>query len=134
MLGPEDIDECPPDELGMVVSLSEMSRHHARAELPRAGERKGAPAEQPEEVRLTRTVRAENGHPLAVEDFEVERAHQAGELELLTGNRADSCPAAGQPHLHLLLRRRRLWRSLLLELFQPGTHRVVLRGHVGGDS
>src|SRR5215470_6064492 len=127
MLGPEEVDKFLPDELGVVMSLSEMSRDHARAELPQPSEWNLAAAEQPEEVRLARTVRAEDGHPLAIEDFEVERSHQAGELKPLTGDRADSRPAAGQPHLHLLLGRRRLRRPLLLELFQAGTHGPVLR-------
>ena len=89
--------------------------------------------QQPQEVRLARPVAPEHGDPLAVEDLEVERLHETGQLELLTGDGSDAGASTLEPHAHVLRHGRRLWRAGLLVLAQPGLHRLVLRRHVGAD-
>ena len=69
----------------------------------------------------------EHGDSLAVEDLEVERLHETGELELLAGDGSDAGASALQPHPDVLRRGRRLRRARLLVLAQPGLHRLVLR-------
>src|SRR3546814_2397151 len=76
--------------------------------------------EQAQEVRLARSVRAEDGDALAVPDLEVEGPHQAGELQRLADHRALAGAAAGEPHRDLLLARLLGRRTRLLELREPG--------------
>ena len=124
----------------MLVLLREPARHDPRAEhratrmrhaherrtdvvtWPFAGVGLGAAAgEQPQEVRLARAVRAEHRDPVAVPDLEVERLHEARELEPLAHDRALAGARAAQPHRHRLRRRALLGRAGLLELAQART-------------
>ena len=90
-----------PARMGM--RLREQAGHDARAEPPIPRVRNGFAAEQPQEVRLARAVRAEHADPLAVEDLGVERTHQPGQLEALAGDRAHAGPPAAKPHRDVLL-------------------------------
>ena len=97
----------------------------SRAIVQSAGNAYRLAGQQPQEVGLPRPVGAEHRHPLAEEDLQVERAHQAGQLEALAGDRARPGSAAAQPHLDVLLAGRLGRRARLLEHPQPG-----LRGGV----
>ncbi len=114
----------------MGVGLGEEPGDDARAEPPLAGVRHRLAGEQPQEVRLARAVGPQDADPVAVPDLEVERLHQAGELQLLGDDRPHAGAPAAQPHRHLLLRRPLRRRPGRLELRQPGLHRVVAVGHV----
>ena len=100
----QDLQQCASDQLGMRVGLNEPAGAHARTELgpARVPDRQhrslidrpvldvGITAtgrQQSQEVRLPGAVRAEHGHPFAVPDLEVERLHQAGQLEPLADHR-----------------------------------------------
>jgi hypothetical protein len=86
--------------------------------------------EQAQEVRLPGAVGAEHGDPLAVEDLQVERAHEAGQLQLPAGDGAGAGAASPQSHPDVLLAGR-LWRRAgLLELPQPGLGGGVAGGHL----
>ena len=134
-----------PTQLRVLVGLHEPARAHPRAEPGPAGVVDGldrhlpdravldvgvaaAGREQPQEVRLAGAVRAEHGDPLAVPDLEVERPHQAGQLEVLADHRPLAGAAALEPHLHLLLARLLGRRTGLLELPEPGLRRLVAAG------
>ena len=60
--------------------------------------------QQPQEVRLARAVGAEHRHPLAVPDLEVERLHQAGQLEPLADTARLPVRPPLEPHRDLSAR------------------------------
>jgi hypothetical protein len=142
----QDLQQRPPHELGMLVRLHEPARTDAGAELGLAGMAHGldrgvvhravldvgvgsTDRQQTQEVRLAGAVAAEHRDPLAVPDLEVERLHQAGELEVLADHGALARAATRQPHLDLLLARLLGGRTGLLELPEAGLRGLVLRGH-----
>ncbi len=89
-----------------------------------------AAGEEPQEVRLARAVGSEHGDAVAEPDLQVERLHEAGELEPLGDHRALAGAGAAQPQLEVLLGRALFGRSRLLELRQPRLGRTVARGEV----
>ena len=144
----EDLQQGPAHQLGVLVGLHEPPWPDPRPQLGAAGvvhrrdrdltDRQvlavgvaAAGGQQPQEVGLPGPVAAEDGHPLAVPDLEVEGTHQAGQLELFTDHRALAGPASLEAHLHLLLAWLLGRRTRLLELPQPGLRRLVAAGHVG---
>ena len=66
---PQDACERPPLQLRVRVGLGEGARDDACAELPASGVRHALPRQEPQEVRLAGSVRAEHGYPFAVENF-----------------------------------------------------------------
>src|SRR5436190_827868 len=90
----------------------------------------GRPAEQLQEVRLSGPVGTEHGDALAVEDLEVERLHESGELELDARDRTDAGASTAKVHPDVLLVGQRGRRSGFFELRQPRLHRAVAAGHV----
>lgn len=80
-------------------------------------------------MRLAGPVGAEDGHPLAVPDLEVERPHQPGELEVGAHDGALAGAAALEAYRHLLLARLLDRRTGVLELLQPRLGGAVLAGH-----
>ncbi|MEJ7561552.1 MAG: hypothetical protein WKF45_03400 [Ilumatobacteraceae bacterium] len=132
---PEDVEQRLAGVLGMAVRLGEVARHDARAELPRAGVgdgvRRRPRRQQPEEVRLARTVRAEHGHALAEEHFEVEWRHEPRELELLAGEHPLASPAALQTHADALVLWSCLGRTGVEKPPEPRLRRAVAARHVG---
>ena len=87
-----------------------------------------AAGEQPQEVRLARAVRAEHRDPVAEPHLEVERLHEAGELELLGDDRPLARCARRAGASKVLLRRALLGRPGLLEPAQPRLRGAVSRG------
>src|SRR5262245_49910331 len=101
------------------MGLGEDPRHDPRSEAADTSVGYVLALKQPEEMGLTRPVRAEHRDPLAIPDLEVERLHQPGQLEILADDGPLAGPAAPQPHPDVLLAGRLLRRSCLLELGQP---------------
>ncbi len=85
--------------------------------------------QQAQEVRLAGAVGAEHRDALAEEDLGAERPHQPAELQLLAHHRADAGAPAAQAHRQALVARRLRRRPDLLELAQPGLHRLVAARH-----
>ncbi len=90
-----------------------------------------AASQQPQEMRLTRSVGAEHRDPVAEPDLGVERLHQAGQLEVFDNDRPLTGTSAAEPHPHVLFERELLRRPGLLELGQPGLRGAVARRHPG---
>ncbi len=116
-------------EVRLLVRLGEPARFDPRAEPGAAGVGDRLTGEQTQEVRLAAAVGAEHGQPLAVEDLEVERLHQPGQLEPLAGQRAHAGAAALQAHDDLLVDDLLRRRTGLDELGQPGLHGGELGRH-----
>ncbi len=104
----QDLQQGPAGELGVGMGLHEPAGSHPSAELGATGVLHGsdgditdrpvldvrvgpASREQPQEVTLAGAVGAQHGDPLAEPDFQVERLHQTGQLEV----GADHGPLAG---------------------------------------
>ena len=85
-------------------------------------------SEQPQQMRLSRSVRPQNRHPLAEPDLDIEWLRETGEFELLAHDRALRSTTSAQPHAHLLLPRNARWRTRLLELPQASLGCLVARG------
>src|SRR4051794_28693155 len=101
----------------MGVGLGEEPRDDARPEPPVAGVGHVLAGQQPQEVRLPRAVGTQDADPVAVPDLEVERLHQAGELQLL----GHDGPYAGAPAPQQRLER----QPLLLTARQRGQLAVL---------
>ena len=148
----QDLQQRPVGKIRPAVELSEVSRSDPRAEHRPPGVRDrgrhiladrpvldvrvaAAGGQQPQQVRLPRPVRAEHGHPLAVEDLQVERFEQSGQREVVAHHGALGGPASAQPHGNVLHARHLLGRSGGFELGQPGHGGLIAGGEpvvVGG--
>jgi len=128
---PQHVAKRPTGEFGVLMGLREPARHHSRAEFRDSGVPHVIAREQPQEVRLARPIRAEHGHPLAVEDLHVERRHQVSQFQPFARDCPQPGASAAQPHRDLLPRRGgRRWAGVF-EFREPRLHRVVLTSHVG---
>ncbi len=133
----------------MAVRLSEPSGPHTGAEhgAPAVGDRLerdadlgdvaeesvgigAAASQQPQEVGLARPVRAEHGDAIAEPDLQVERLHQARQLQLLGDDRALAGARSAQAQIEVLRGRTLFGRARVFETTKPSLGGTVTGGEL----